>query len=517
LKVKILFAAGIVSLFFLVIISAKYSYYWTLKPVSVYDSGYDEGTEIISVQQNTLRAVLNNYKTGEVDVLDISHPELNRRINRLPLQLKKGEELTSVAFHPSLDLFAAVIDAGVFHGRLEIRSATTGQIIVSAKVGYGPDAVIFSEDGKMLLIANEGEDFWFDPANKEFFTPEGSVSLIRLDEMGRIIHNKTIALADMTNHEGFIISAGGRFLEREIDWNGNGEIDKKVDFNKDGIIEKKKVKLGYFHGREVFGTETKGEGHIMIPITDYSPALLEPEYIAISPDQTKAYVTLQEDDGVAVIDLIQEKAVNYIGLGEAHHLSDNKTDGWIAFDKSMYGLREPDGIAVSPDGRYFITADEGDTDADESTQGPVSGGRSVSVFDAKTGKLVGDTANQVDETAFINQVYPERRSQKKGSEPEMLVAFEIDQMPFVAVGLERAGAVELISLKNPSKPSVIALGKILGEENKSPEGIAHFILNNNHYLLTANEMDGSVECFQIRKVFKFADYFDRLVSLTKRK
>lgn len=473
---------------------------WGIEGVSLYDSGHEKGTEIVSVQQLTLRAVLSNFETGDVDVLDVSHPKHLQRIARFSLGLAKGEELTSVAFHPTLDLFAAVIDAGTNPGRLEIHSAATGLLLGHAKVGFGPDAVVFSENGNLILIANEGEDFWFDRVKKQFFTPEGSISIVRLDETGQIETNKTLALADMTNHKGFVIAQGGRFLEREIDWNGDGNISKKVDFDGDGMIENNKVSLGYFQSHEVFGTETKGEAKILIPITNYSPAVLEPEYIAISPDANKAYVTLQEDDAVAVVDLIQEQVISYYGLGVSQHKTDTNNDGWVQFSQSITALREPDGITTTADGRYFITADEGDSDTDSSPNSKdqlVSGGRSVSVFDAETGELLGDTGNQLDETAFANHVYPDKRSNKKGSEPEMLVSFDLDSIPFVAVGMERAGAVELISLKDPSHPKVVALGKIAGDEDKSPEGIAHFVIAGEHYLLTANEMNGTVECFKI--------------------
>ncbi|MDA1342584.1 MAG: hypothetical protein O2966_01645 [Proteobacteria bacterium] len=473
---------------------------WGIEGVSLYDSGGEKGTEIVSVQQLTLRAVLSNFETGDVDVLDVSHPKHLQRIARFSLGLAKGEELTSVAFHPTLDLFAAVIDAGTNPGRLEIRSAVTGLLQGRAKVGFGPDAVVFSENGNLILIANEGEDFWFDRIKKQFFTPEGSISIVHLDETGKIEKNKTLALADMTNHKGFVIIQGGRFLERAIDWNGDGNISKKVDFDGDSMIENNKVSLGYFQGHEVFGTETKGEAKILIPITNYSPAVLEPEYIAISPDASKAYVTLQEDDAVAVVDLIQERVISYYGLGVSQHKTDTNNDGWVQFSQSITALREPDGITTISNGRYFITADEGDTVTDESTDSDkqlISGGRSVSVFDAETGALVGDTGSQLDEVAFENHVYPERRSNKKGSEPEMLVSFDLDGIPYVAVGMERAASVELILLSDPAHPKVVSLGKIAGDEEKSPEGIAHFILDNEHYLLTANEMNGTVECFKL--------------------
>jgi hypothetical protein len=84
-----------------------------------------------------------------------------------------------------------------------------------------------------------------------------------------------------------------------------------------------------------------------------------------------------------------------------------------------------------------------------------------------------------------------------GSEPEMLVAFDLDGIPFVAVAMERAASVELISLADPFHPKVIALGKIVGDEDKSPEGIAHVVVDGEHYLLTANEMNGTVEYFKI--------------------
>ncbi|MGR8953009.1 MAG: choice-of-anchor I domain-containing protein, partial [Gammaproteobacteria bacterium] len=431
------------------------------EPVSLYDSGYPKGTEIISVQQSSLRAVLSNFGAGEVDMLDVSRPDHLKRIARFKLQLIEGEELTSVAFHPALDMFAAVIDAGIKPGRLEIRSASTGELIDRLVVGFGPDAVVFSDDGRLAVVANEGEDFLFEPENRRFYKPEGSVSIVRLDANGRFTHHRNLELASNVNTEGFVVTQGGRFLEREIDWNGDGRISNELDFDGNGQIEKKKVLLGSFEGHDVFGTETNGEKKIMIPVKSNSLALLEPEYIAISPNGKKAYVTLQEDDAVAVIDLANESVAGYYGLGASRHKIDARYDGWVRFDQPMTGLREPDGIALAANGRYFVTADEGDTEAADAAQ-PMGGSRTVSVFDAATGALLGDTGSQLDEMAFAQMVYPDRRSTKKGSEPEMLVSFELDGVPYVAVAMERAASIELISLADPYHPKVVSLGKMAG-------------------------------------------------------
>ncbi|WAR44353.1 hypothetical protein NM686_018650 [Methylomonas rapida] len=472
---------------------------WQLKPECMYFSGREAGTEIVSVQQATLRAVVNNYKTGEVDVLDLNRPEKMTRISRFDLGLKKGEELTSVAFHPSLNVFVAVIDAGLKSGRLEIRSAADGKLLDGAEVGYGPDAAVFSKDGSVLLIANEGEDFFFDQANREFFSAEGSISVICLDQDGHIKANANIEMADVSHREGFIVAEKGHFLEREIDWDGDGKISKKTDFDGNGVIENKKIKIGRFEGVDVYANENKGEAKILIPVSANSKALLEPEYIAISTDAKRAYVTLQETNEVAEVDVENARVLGYFNMGIAEHGADRKANGWVEFNQSVMALREPDGIALTPDGRYFVTADEGDTEAADEAQTLQSGGRTLSVFDAKTGAFVADTGNQLDEITFAKGVYPDRRSNKKGAEPEGVTVFEMEGQPWAVVGMERADALVLVSLANPKQPQVVALGKIPGEESRAPEGVAHFERNGEHYVLSANEMNGTVACFKVVK------------------
>ena len=474
---------------------------WKLMPECMYFSGEASGTEIVSVQQSTLRAVLSNFKTGEADILDLSRAGKMSRLNRFSLGLKKGEEFTSVAFHPTLDVFAAVIDAGEERGRLEIRSASDGTLRDHIEVGYGPDSVIFSIDGSVLVVANEGEEFTFDRQTSEFFSAEGSISIIHLDKKGHIKANANIEMADVRHKEGFIVAAKGHFLERAIDWDGDGKISKKVDFDGNGKIDNKHVKLGRFEGADVYGNEYKGEAKILIPLTADAKTLLEPEYIALSPDTKRAYVTLQETNEVAEVDVENAKVLGYFDMGIAEHEADRQSDGWIEFKQSVMALREPDGIALTPDGKYFITADEGDTDIDvQDGEEPLqSGGRTMSVFDAKTGDFVADTGNQLDEITFAHRVYPDRRSNKKGAEPEGVVAFEMEGQPWAVVGMERADALVLVSLANPKKPKVVALGKIPGDETGSPEGVAHFVRNGEHYLLSANEMNGTVACFKIAR------------------
>lgn len=475
---------------------------WALQPVSKYESGYQKGTEIISVQQASLKAILTNSKTGEIDVLDISRPEAIKRLARFNLGLRSGQELTSAAFHPRLPILAAVIDNGFDTGALQIRSALTGSLLQTLEVGNAPDAVIFSSDGSLVVIANEGEDFKFDPATRKFSSPEGSISVVDFDPLGRVTAHTLLNLPDLTELKGFSMGYF-RYLARPVDWNGDGKIEEMMDFNGDGKITDSQSVLGHFHSEKVVGVERRGEKEILIPIKRLTPDSLEPEFIAITPDNLKAYVTLQENNVVAVVDLQQKSLVDYFDLGISRHAADLKHDGRVDFSDQLLALREPDGIVMAGDnGKYFITADEGDSEivnlygkVNKTT--PRSGGRTVSVFDAASGKLLGDTGNQLDTAARDQDAYNDKRSDNRGSEPEMLAAFAVNGTPLVAVNLDEAGVVELISLAEPAQPQVLALGRFPGKEKKGPEGIAHFQINNEHYLLTANEKNGTVECFKV--------------------
>lgn len=475
---------------------------WRIVPQAIYRSGQDEGIEIVSVQQSSLRAVVSTSVNGEVIVLDLSQPGVLRSKARFDLGLSKAEQLTSVAFHPTADFFAAAIVVGSGPGRLQIHSATTGRLLDQATVGIWPDAVVFSPNGAHAVIANEAEPFLFDRNQQQFFSPQGSISLVRIAGNGKIRSVKQLALADLTDRPGIVQKQFGRYLERSVDWNGDGIISEELDFDGNGKIEEQTVLLGRFAGEDVLGIETKGEREIRIPLGNNSPDILEPEYAAVSRDSKKAYITLQEANAVVVVDLIKERIVDYIGLGMTRHQADIEDNDSVEFDHNILALREPDGIAVTADGRYFITADEGDTvpkASKEKPEKPLGGGRTVSVFDARTGVLLGDTGNQIDSAAYAHEVYPENRSGNKGSEPEMLTAFELQGKQMLAVGLERADAVVLISLVNPLHPRVEALAPIPGNGAKGPEGIAHYVVEGQHYLLTANEKNGTVTSFRITR------------------
>jgi len=244
---------------------------------------------------------------------------------------------------------------------------------------------------------------------------------------------------------------------------------------------------------------------VLVPLRSSAPDWVEPEMAAFSPDGSVGYVTLQEHNAVLVIDVEHAAIAAVHGLGLPRHTADLLSDGQIEFAAEILALREPDGIAVTPDGRYFVTADEGDTDpkVGRTPAGlPVGGGRTLSVFATETGRLVGDTGNQLDQWAADAGLYPDGRSAAKGSEPEMVVSFELLGRIFAAVALERADAVALVDLSTPREPRVVAISAVgpdHGDDSHGPEGLTHYRdpRTGLHWLFVANERSGTVAVLRV--------------------
>ncbi len=169
--------------------------------------------------------------------------------------------------------------------------------------------VTFSPDGRYILVANEGE-----PDHSYQNDPIGSVSL--------------------------------------IEWKGAVN-----ELSEESII-----------------TLTFGDVALDGPVRISGPNAnqstdLEPEYIAVSADSKFAFVTLQENNAIAKIDLENKQVIFIKSLGFSDHsqkgfaFDASKKDGGVHIKNwPVKGMPMPDGIAAfDVDGKtYLITANEGD-------------------------------------------------------------------------------------------------------------------------------------------------------------
>ena len=107
------------------------------------------------------------------------------------------------------------------------------------------------------------------------------------------------------------------------------------------------------------------------PNADNPSQNLEPEFVTVSQDSTKAYVTLQENNAIAVVDIASGQVEKVIGLGfKDYSLPGNALDASdedgainIANYDNLFGMYQPDGIAsYMVNGQtYLVTGNEGDS------------------------------------------------------------------------------------------------------------------------------------------------------------
>jgi len=124
----------------------------------------------------------------------------------------------------------------------------------------------------------------------------------------------------------------------------------------------------------------------------------------------------------------------------------------------------------------------------------------VSVFDLRTGECLGDTGPELDRWAARAGLYPDERSGKRGSEPEMVLTFERGGRSYAAVTLERAGGLALIDLSDPRKPTVLAVAPSGADNLKDePEGLALFRdpVEGHDYFCVANEGTGTLGVLRV--------------------
>lgn len=317
-----------------------------------------------------------------------------------------------------------------------------------------------------------------------------------------------------------------------------GEPDDKYEVDPEGSVTVVEVATGAARTAAFRGVSLPTGVRQFGPEADPDPAEnLEPEYIAVNPDGKTAYVTLQENNAIAVLDVAAAKFTNVFALGtKDFSMPGNELgryeEGKVTFGaRAMKGVYQPDSIAFYSG--YLYTANEGDArawgDYDETAKkdgfvvsrydGNMFGARSMAVW-SPDGKLVWDAGSEIERaTAAAYPKYfnvsnaknkPGARDAEKGPEPEGLALGVIDGHAYAFVGLERIGGIVVYDLADPAKP------KLRGYVNNrnfeadpqtpeakdlGPEGI-HFVAakdspNGKPMLVVCNEVSGTTSLYEV--------------------
>lgn len=287
----------------------------TLTPIGEHQTGFfDQGAaEIVAHDAKYQRIFKVNAKATTVDVLDFhdpSHPSLISTINASEL----GGGANSVAVHQGLVAVAIEAVNKQNPGIVAFYDAKTLTFLNSVEVGALPDMVTFTPNGRYVLVANEGE-----PNDDYSIDPEGSVSVI---DLRRGVDKAVVRTAGFNAFNG-----------------------------KEDALRAKGVRI--------FG-----------PNKNNVAKDLEPEYITVLADSRYAWVSLQEANALAKIDIKQAEVVAIEPLGfkdhslEVNALDVSDKDGKINIETwPVKGMYMPDTIAsYSFHGKtYIVTANEGDS------------------------------------------------------------------------------------------------------------------------------------------------------------
>lgn len=257
----------------------------------------------------------------------------------------------------------------------------------------------------------------------------------------------------------------------------------------------------------------------------------EPEYIAASKDGNRAFVTLQDANAMAVLDLVSLTFTQVIGLGAkdfsqaGNEIDPLDNDATVSFiSAAAKGLYMPDGIAAYKwkGQTYLVMANEGDFREDnvdrsnassfgaaaplnrlrvsnsDSSPGNLyaAGARSFSIRDA-AGELVYDSGSTLDREAAARGVYDDGRSRDKGVEPEGVALLESAGRTYAFIGLERAtqSAVAVFDITNPQDVGFVDM--IVTAGDLSPEGLVAYHHRGLDYLAIANEISNTTTLYRL--------------------
>lgn len=423
-----------------------------------YETGtFDEGAaEIVTYDRGTRRLFVVNANAATVDVLDIAEPSLPAKAGSIDATAL-GKSANSVAVHEGLVAVAIEADDAQANGLVAFYDAASLELLNTVPAGALPDMITFTQDGRYVLVANEGE-----PNDDYTVDPEGSISII---DLRRGVERAIVKTADFTRfnkHKDKLIRAGVRIF---------------------------------------------GPGATVAQD-------LEPEYIAIDARGRKAYVALQENNALAEIDIRRAKVKRILPLGYKDYSipgneldASNRDDAINIRNWPVLGMYQPDAIeayeffgrtlivtanegdardydgfseedrvddldldpVVFPNadllqedenlGRLTITTATGDTDGDgDFDEIYAYGGRSFSIFDSR-GRLIYDSGADMEKR--LAELLPDHfnasnddntfdnRSDDKGPEPEGVALGNVFGQTYAFIGLERVGGIMVYNITNP--------------------------------------------------------------------
>mgnify|MGYP000488705041 CR=1 FL=1 len=465
-----------------------------LTKIASYETSLKGGSEIVAFDKDTSRMFTTNGALNKIDISEILFNKQNLK--------------TSIVKVDSIDL--SIYGTGV-----------NSVAVSNGKVAVAVEVTSTLDNSKQL---------------------RGSVVIF--DTQAN--HIKTIKTGYLPDMVTFNEDGSKVIVANEGEPNKNYTYDPKGSI---GIID---IKNNYeYTDINFFDIEVSSD--VIIKKGSSAGVDLEPEYISVSGN--KAYISLQENNAMAVVNLDTKELESVSALGFKDHSKqynslDIEEEGKILLKpySNLFGMYQPDSIATyKVKGKtYVVTANEGDgreygkyeneskiskiklspklvevyknendlkinnelgKNGDVYEKLYTFGTRSFSIWNDKS-ELVFDSKNELAimaskyEPALFNQDKGkiDKRSGNKGVEPEALALGEVNGRMYAFVGLERQSSIVIYDITNPKKASFV---NYINTKNSdlSPEGMkfveAKDSPTHKALLLVAFEISGSTSVFEV--------------------
>lgn len=300
----------------------------TLTALGTFDGGGLGHAEIVAFDPTSDRMFVSNDEEVAVDIVSIADPTAPALVASFDVR-PYGDGVNGVAAHAGLVAAAVEVDP-TFDPETGVATPRNGSVVffradgtfvADVEVGNLPDAVAFSPDGRTLVVSGEGEPICAEDVGGGedadvtlAIDPAGTIGVIRIVD-GRPVETATVL--DFDDFDTAVLRAAG-------------------------------VRI-FFPG------STAAQD-------------LEPEVAVVSSDSATAYVTLQEANALAVVDLAAPAITAVVPLGTKDFsglLMDpsDRDDGISLANWDVQSLYMPDAIDeyVVGGNRYLVTANEGDS------------------------------------------------------------------------------------------------------------------------------------------------------------
>ena len=488
------------------------------------------GAEVVGYEPSSRRAFIA-AEDASVYIVEWNNepdrPSVLRSINipraaDLGPEFAAGAEVSHVSVDPASRGFAAasVIPANYAQhpGKVVIFSTATGDPVNTFTVGFNPDGMAFSTTGDKLVIANEGQP---QTIAGVFIDPPGSITVIDLANVNSAGDIKALDQSRVT-----ILHFEGPVFDRAV-------ADRTLRIHPasaDAPANNVEPESVASPGRHAYVTlqENNAVARVTLDVPEidaiFSLGTIEQRIDASDRDGgisiTQNVAGMPMPDQIAMIEIDGRLLAITANEGDARSGQRNSPT-WehtrltelARLGKLSHALTTSEHLAGERIGRLYVCTFTGDLTGDGLIDRPTMlGTRSMTVWDAATFERIGDSGSAMEQTiaAIAPDMFnanpdepntPDKRSDRRGPEPEGVAVGVVNGRPLAFVSIERPGAVAIFDLQNPSNPRLVCMHMSARHGHTAPEGMTFIPADKTPggkpILLVAYEHSGTLVAYRI--------------------